>query len=234
MLGEESSVAVQSGSGGYAYFSNGVYDSRSTSYTYNVYGAPPNVCGTLHIDRYLPWNNGQHETTNNWICTNGSGQATKGPWTPSTDQTGQSIYIQWPNGTTTVGGDYKIDDVSNPTIWSNQNPGVGVPIPNQFNGAASDPKWGSGFKFGPGGWSSITATFQNVTTGKYYDGSGYNSNIDVFFFPTVTPAAGGFNISWSVTPPLSGHNSYDTYKWCVSTNDIFYGAFQCLYFYGPR
>ncbi len=234
-LGEESSVAVQSGSGGYAYFSNGVFDSRFTSYTYNVYGAPPNVCGALNIDRYLPWNNGQHETTNNWICTNGSGQATKGPWTPSTDQTGQSIYIQWPNGTTTVGGDYKIDDVSNPTIWSNQNPGIGVPIPNQFNGAASDPKWGSGFKFGPGGWSAITATFQNATTGKYYDGSGYNSNIDVFFFPTVSPPAGGFNISWSVIPPpLSAHNSYDTYKWCVSTNDIFYGTFQCLHFYGPR
>lgn len=234
MWNEKSSVAVQSGSGGYAYFSNGVYDSRFTSYTYNVYGAPANVCGTLHIDRYLPWNNGQHETTNNWICTNGSGQATKGPWTPSTDQTGQSIYIQWPNGTTTVGGDYKVDDVSDPTIWSNQNPGIGVQIPNQFSGAASDPKWGSGFKFGAGGWSAISATFQNVTTAKYYSGSGYNSNVPVVFYPTVTPAAGGFNISWSVTPPLSGHNSSDTYEWCVSTNDYFYGAFQCLYFHGPR
>ncbi len=78
MLGEEASVPVQSGSGGYAYFSNGIFDSRFSSYTYNVYGAPPNVCGTLHIVR-----NGNAESTPSWICTNGSGQATKGPWTGS-------------------------------------------------------------------------------------------------------------------------------------------------------
>lgn len=236
MLREESSVVpAQSGSGGYAYFSNGIFDSRFTSYTYNVYSGPPNVCGTLHIVRYLPWNNGQSETAPNWICTNASGQATKGPWTPSTDQTGQSIYIQWPNGSTTVGGDYKVDDVSDPTIWSNQNPGVGVPIPTQFNGAASDPKWGSGFNFGFNGWSSITATFQNVTTSRYYNGQGYIATFPVHVFGTSSPFAGGFNISWSVTPPpQSSQNSYDTYEWCVYINDYFYSAFQCLYFYGPR
>ena len=94
MLEEESSLPLQGGSGGYAYFSNGVYDSKYTSYTYNVYGAPPNMCGTLNLIR-----NGNPETTSNWICTNASGQATKGPWTASTNQTGQFISIRWPNGT---------------------------------------------------------------------------------------------------------------------------------------
>ena len=212
MLGEESSLLpAQSGSGGYAYFSNGVYDSRFTSYTYNVYSAPPNVCGTLHLVR-----NGNPESTGGWICTNASGQATKGPWTGSTNQTGQSIYIQWPNGSTTVGGDYKVDDGSDPSIWSNQTPGVGVPIPNQFNGGASDVQWGTGFNFGFAGWSSITATFRNISTSKYYNGQGYIADYPVYVFGTSSPPGGGFSISWAVTPPpQSAHNSYDTYEWCV-------------------
>lgn len=41
MLEEESSLTTQCGYEGYAYFSNGVYDSRHTSYTYNVFGGPP-------------------------------------------------------------------------------------------------------------------------------------------------------------------------------------------------
>jgi len=232
-LEEESSLPVQSGSGGYAYFSNGVYDSRYTSYTYNVYGAPPNVCGTLHIVR-----NGVSEITGGWICTNGSGQATKGPWTGSKNQTGQSIYIEWPNGTTTVGGDYKIDDASDPSIWSIQTPGISVPIPTQFNGSGSDVQWGSGFKFGSSGWSSILATFRQIKsdgTSRYYNGSGYSSTSRVYFGGTSSPPAGGFNISWAVTPPPSSvHNSTDTYEWCVYSNDYFYSCFNCLYFYGPR
>lgn len=230
MLEEESSLPVQSGSGGYAYFTNGVFDSRFTSYKYKVTGAPPNVCGTLHIVR-----NGNAETTPGWMCTDASGNGERGPWPGSTNQTGQSIYIEWPNGSTTVGDDYKVDDGSDPTIWANQTPGVGVPIPTQFNGGASDVQWGSGFNFGFDGWSSITGTFQNLTTSKYYNGQGYISDGPVFVFGSSAPAAGGYSISWAVTPPpLSVHNSTDTYEWCVSSNDYFYGCFVCLYFYGPR
>jgi hypothetical protein len=233
MLEEESSLPLQGGSGGYAYFSNGVFDSRYSSYTYNVYGAPANVCGTLHIVR-----NGNSQTTPGWICTNGSGQATMGPWYGSTNQTGQSIYIEWPNGTTTVGGDYKIDDASDPEILSVQTPGVSVPIPTSFNGSGSDTQWGSGFNFGFGGWSSILASFKEIKangSSKYYDGSGYSSTSPVYFLGSSSPPAGGYSISWSVTPPpSSAHNSADTYEWCVYSNDYFYSCFNCLYFYGPR
>ena len=236
MLGEESSPTVQSGSGGYAYFTNGVYDSRFTSYKYYVVNAPANVCGTLHIVRSTPSCYACPEATPGWICTNSIGEGSKGPWTGSTNQTGQSIYIQWPNGTTTVGADYKVDDGSDPDISISQTGGFGVPIPNHFNGSAWDVPWGTGFKFGSGGWSSIRATFRNATTFKYYNGTGYNSTSAVTFYGTSSPPAGGYNISWAVTPPpQSVHNSYDTYEWCVQTNDRFYDSpFRCIFFYGPR
>lgn len=225
MLEEESSLPLQGGSGGYAYFTNGVYDSRYSSYTYNVSGAPPNVCGELHIIR-----NGNWQATPNWICTNASGQATKGPWYGSTDQTGQYIFIQWPDGTTTVGGDYKVDDGSDPNIWPNQTSGFGVSIPTSFNGGASDTQWGTGFSW----WTLIYGTFQNVTTSKYYNGQGYVSDSVEYISGTFSPPT-GFSISWSVPPPPpSAHNSTDTYEWCVHTNDLFYGLSTCVDFYGPR
>jgi len=230
-LEEETSLPAQSGSGGYAYFSNGIYDSRYSSYTYNVYGAPANVCGALKLIRYTPGNNGLDENTNGWICTDSYGQAQRGPWTPSVDQTGQNIRIEWPNGTHTVGGDYKVDDISDPTMSSAQTPGFGVPIPTQFNGTASDTKWGSGF----GWWTSVSATFKNVTTNRYSDGGAYSYTSPQYVPGTMVPSGGGYDIYWAVTPPSqSAHNSYDTYEWCAYTNDYFYSCFVCLYFYGPR
>jgi len=224
-------VTPQSGCGGNAYFSNGVYNKRYDSYTYNVYSAPANVCGTLYIVR-----NGVLEVTPNWICTDAYGGATKGPWTVANgqNQTGENIYIQWPNGCTTTGGDYKVDDGSEPTIDINQSGGFGVPIPSQFDGTASDTAYGSGFNFNPGGWSTITATFQNLSTGLYYNGHNY-----IHYGPGSIPGTAsplqGFNIAWSVTPPpQSAHNSSDDYRWCVSTKDYFYPISKCIDFYGPR
>jgi len=226
MVEEESSLPLQGGSGGYAYFSNGAYDSKYSSYTYNVDGAPPNVCGTLFLIR-----NGDPESTPNWICTDSSGHATKGPWYGSTNQTGQFIRIRWPNDTYTVGGDYKVDDGSEPNIWANQTPGFGVPIPSSFDGTATDAQWGTGFSW----WTSIYATFRNVTTSQYYkDGQGYISATPVYIDGTFSPPT-AFTISWSVpSPPPSAHNSTDTYAWCVYGNDLFYPSSDCLYFYGPR
>ena len=225
MLEEESSLPLQGGSGGYAYFSNGAYDSKYSSYTYNVNSAPPNVCGTLYIIR-----NGNSEATPNWICTDSSGHATKGPWYGSTNQTGQFISIQWPNGTYTVGGDYKVDDGSEPNVWPNQTPGFGVPIPTSFDGTATDAQWGTGFSW----WTSISGTFRDVTTSQYYNGQGYSSATPVYIDGTFSPPT-GFSISWSVpSPPPSIHNSTHTYAWCVYGNDLFYPGFACLYFYGPR
>ena len=223
MLDEESSLPAQSCYGGYAYFSNGVYDCGYTSYTYNVYNGPPNVCGTLHIVR-----NGVEETTPGWICTDAYGQAQKGPWTPSTNQTGQGIYIEWSCGGTTSGGDYKVDDVSPPVIYPDQTGGVGASIPTEFSGWGTDTQWGSGL-------SSISATFQNTSTSRYYDGSGYNSYYPVYFYGTFSPPGGGYSVTWVVTPPPpSAHNSYDSYVWCALGSDHCYGCSVCVPFYGPR
>lgn len=227
MLNEESSLAPQGGSGGYAYFSNGIYDNRYSSYTFNVYSAPPNVCGTLQIVR-----NSNPESSGGWICTDAYGYGSKGPWTPSVNQTGENIRIVWPNGTYTVGGDYKVDDVTDPQIYSYQSGGVGIPIPTDFDGWGSDAQWGTGFNFYA--WSWVKATFKNVSTNKYSGGGAYNSNWPVDVWGTGT----GFSpyyINWSVPPPPpSAHNSYDTYEWCVYSKDYFYSCFQCIYLYGPR
>ena len=232
---EESSAPGLCVHQGYAYFSNGVYDSRDTWYTYNVEGGPPNVCGTLHINR-----NGNNETTGSWLCTDGNGDGSRGPWRGSNNQTGQAIYIEWPNCNTTTGGDYKVDDGSNPVIWSDQTPGFGVPIPTSYDGGGSDTQWGTGFNFNS--WSYIEATFREIKnigtqyeTSKYYNGSGYVATSEVRIPGTASPPAGGFSISWAVTPPPPGsHNSTDTYEWCVYSKDYFYECFECIYFYGPR
>jgi hypothetical protein len=192
--GKEGSIRTLSWpyDGGYAYFSNGVYDCAGTTYSYVIYGAPPNVCGTLNIVR-----NGNFQQTPNWICTDSYGNASKS-WPVSTDQTGTSIYIQWPDGTTTSGGDYKVDDASAPSIW------IDTCNSSVVEGSASDTAWGSGFDFGWGGWSSCRATFQQAYWPyKYWDGSGYNSYYPVEFTCSVSPSGGGYSINWSIVPPPS-------------------------------
>ncbi len=231
MLKEESSLPLQSG-GGNAYFTNGVYDSRNTWYKYIVDNAPPGVCGELHIIR-----NYVSEVTPNWICTNASGHAENGPWRGSKDQTGQNIYILWPNGSRTNGGDYKVDDGSDPTITANQHPGAGVPIPTSFNGTATDVPYGTGFNVNDPSWSYLRGTFRQIKadgSSKYYNGSGYVSDSLLYAPGTASPPV-GYSFNWSISPPPSYlHNSTDTYEWCVYTKDKFYPAYQCLYFYGPR
>src|SRR6185503_19327767 len=104
----------------------------------------------------------------------------------------------------------------------------------QFDGSGSDTQWGTGFNFGFDGWSTITATFQNVTTGKYYNGHNYIRDSEVRISGTASPST-GYNITWSVTPPPpSAHNSDDDYEWCVFSKDYFYPDFTCVEFYGPR
>lgn len=66
---------------------------------YTVTGGPANTCGDLYTFR-----NGSWLVGGGWLCTNASGNATKGPWTwagtPS-DQTDKPSYIRWPDGSQT-------------------------------------------------------------------------------------------------------------------------------------
>jgi hypothetical protein len=215
-------------SGGTGLFSNGPYDWVNSNFTYTITGAPPNVCGTLYTFR-----NGSQLIGPNWICTNSAGSATAGPWSGSSNQTDTNLYIQWPDGSRTSGHSFHVSDASPPTIWIDQPGGSGVPT--AFSGGASDAQWGTGFNHCFNGWSSIRATFRNLSTGKYGDSSGYNNSSPVTFFGSVSPfCAYGFNVGWSVnTPPPSAHVSGNSYRWCVQTWDLFYNSnLACITFSG--
>lgn len=205
--------------------------SRTTTYSYIITGAPPNMCGTLELYR-----NDVYQRNDGWICTDVRGNATKGPWGPPTsDETARDIRITWADGSSTTGGETHINDVTAPYIRSDLTGGYGVPIPTRYGGRASDGKWGTGFDFGPAAWSSLTITYRNLTTGNYYAGSGYTSSTPVYAFAAPSPYIGHV-ITWTASPPpLSAHNTTDTYQWCVSTSDYFYASnTDCVTFYGPR
>lgn len=208
-----SAVASAQLSGGYASFSNDIYDCPGSSYSYTVTNAPPNVCGTLKLVR-----NGVYEETPGWICTDAYGNASKGPWTVSNNQTAQSIRIEWPNGTTTTGGETKVDDNSPPTInFSRYDT-------SSFSGTASDAEWGSGF----GPWTSVRVNFRDVSNGQYWDGSCYCSPTPQTFYASSSPA-GGYDITWSIVPPPDyAHNPFHTYQWCAATNDYCSNVQGCV------
>ena len=87
-----------------------------------------------------------------------------------------------------------------------------LPILNGERGSTS------GRLVGPG----VTTTFQDLTTGKYYDASGgYNSNSTINWGGSASPLF-GFSISSSTPPPASAHNAGHSYRWCVFTRDFFY------------
>lgn len=200
--------------GGDASFSNGIYDcAGGPSYTYRVQSGPPNVCGELRIVR-----NGVLEVTGGWICTDSSGNATKGPWNVVKDQTGTNIFIRWPDGTSTSGGDYKVDDFSKPVAFINSG------YPGSFSGYATDAQWGSGF----GSWTTVKMTFLNDTTGKYWNGSSYGSFSPVYF--VASTSGSGTYITWWMNnpPPVASGNRY---IWCVEANDrCSYSTKKCVTF----
>lgn len=209
-------------SGGTASFSHGPYDWVNSTFYYNVTGAPPNVCGTLHTFR-----NGSQLDSPSWICTNGSGNASMGPYSGSSNQTDTNVNIEWPDGSRTTGGTNHISDASPPSI------NIGTYNGTTFSGSASDAQWGTGFDFGPFGWSGLTTTFQDLSTSKFYDGSGYNSSGQVNFGATPSTYF-GYSINWSTTPPpSSAHLSTHSYRWCVWTYDFFYQSnIACAGFVG--
>jgi len=227
--------------GGYAYFSNGPFDCCNFTYYYSVYGAPANTYGTLHVTR----NGGSDEVTSNWMLSDGSGNATKGPWNANINETATNIYIEWTDSTRTAGGDYHVNDYSAPelTLYSGIQTGSGAPIPGSFFGNATDATWGTGFAEGYAGWTVVRAAFYDSTTHKYYSvsngtytGPGYVTN-DAWVYGGISPNSGS-NVAWVIPaaslPPSSAHNSTDNYEWTVQINDYFYYNYLTAYFDGPR
>lgn len=86
---------------GTGFVSSHINFSQTPDLYFSVTGAPPNVCGALATIR-----NGACLYVPGWVCTDGNGQVTRGPWTWSGtpgDQTDRNIHFNWTNGTTTKG-----------------------------------------------------------------------------------------------------------------------------------
>jgi len=148
---------------------DGVNWGTNPNLSYSITGAPASVCGDLHTYR-----NGSWLVTTGWICTNASGNAAAGPWTWSgtpNDQTDDSLYVQWPDGSQTNPLHHVWD--KHPYTISRTSPG-GAP-PSQWYGEGTDNTWGAGFDTR---WSSIATRYHDIDAHAYW-----------------TPSAGAYNVS---------------------------------------
>ncbi len=198
---------------GTAYFSNAINWSQTPNLYFTVRGGQPNACGDLVTTR-----NGQGLYSPGWICTDSSGNATMGPWTwanTPADQTDTNVQIVWPNNTITQATSDHVWDKTCPTV------SISTASPGSFTGIATDNQWGAGLD---DGWTAVNASYKDLNTGLYWDGTGYYSSVVI--------TTGGFlfgmpfySASWSVSaPPASVHVSTHTYQYTINMTD---GDRQC-------
>jgi hypothetical protein len=182
----------------------------SGSYYLEVQGGPPNTCGELDIKR-----NGVWQYTPNWLCTDSTGYAQKGPWNWSdkaSDETGEPVFIAWPDGTTTD-STYVIVDKNIPWVYVD-SPG-GAP-PTSFYGHATDAQWGAGFDFA----GTCSTYFLDTTTHLYWDPA--TGNYTSSGQKRVTPSRSRVDrwfISWTVSVVPSTHTHGDNYEWTTCCDD---------------
>ena len=198
-----SATAASNGTG---YFNYNINWELTPALRYYVDAGPANTCGESNVQR-----NGTWYFTGNWLCTDGSGDAAKGPWYWS-DQTGDEravAFIRWPDNTTTTTDDH-IWDVTCPSIFID----YWLFPPSGWGGWATDPSNGACF-----GWDSrIYATFQDLDTGLWWNGTSYTSS-SVSKHYSSAPTPGSCYWSWS-TSRHSSHTSGHRYRWkvCVQEN----------------
>jgi hypothetical protein len=185
----------------------------SGSYTYSCTGGQANVCGELDIVR-----NGVSQSTPGWFCTDGSGNGTMGPWNWSdkaSDETGDPIYITWPNGNTTNSTYIIVDKNYARTYIDSSMPTTTTPT--SYNGHATDATWGTGFDFGFVAFS----VFQDRTTGNYWSPSSGQYNAG---YTEVTPSSishsGRWYVSWTTSfPSVGSHTTGHLYRWYTCFTD---------------
>jgi hypothetical protein len=175
---------------------------------YYVSGGPASTCGELNSYRNGSWLFGP-----GWLCTDASGNSTKGPWyTANANQTDNPSFIRWPNSSTTT-NDWHIWDNSCPS------PSISTATTSSFTGGATDAQWGVCFTSG----SRVETFYQDVTTNRYWSsGTGSFSAV----WPSVTFVYGnlsgvpGCSGTWSVTPPpASAHVSGHQYAYHACVKD---------------
>lgn len=193
---------------GSAYFNQSINWPDTQPLYFYVSGAPANTCGDLYADR-----NGSGYVLNaaNWICTNGSGNATAGPWSSNPDDETASVYIDWGSCESPVAT--HIWDVGHPDVTINSG------IPGSFTGSADDEAWGAGFA---ASWSNCAMTFHNDTTGLWWSTStgSYSSSTEAFV-PCTLFGMPSLNIDWAANniPDGPDHVSSQHYTWLVAIYD---------------
>lgn len=203
--GEMRNAIAASGTG---VFSDPINWELTPPLYYYVSGGPANTCGESNVQR-----NGTWHFSANWLCTDGSGNATKGPWYWSNQTADERAvaFIRWPNNTTTS-TDEHIWDVTCPTI----NIDYWLFPPYGWGGWANDGTNGACF----GSYSRIYSTFQSLTTGQYWQGTSYSSGSASKHYSSG-PSAGSCYWSWGTSYPSStAHTSGHQYRWkvCVQEN----------------
>jgi len=181
---------------------------------YYITGGPANTCGELDTFR-----NGSWLFSPGWVCTDASGNATKGPWswtsTPS-DQTDDPTFIRWPDGTTTNNATHIWDKTCAMTY---RDTSVQTP-PTSYSGHATDTMWGAGFDFSPPAYSY----FQDITNQfalLYWVNAtaGYGSSSPVQITPSLTHVNRWY-VNWSTAFPASNnHLSGHKYQWTTCVSD---------------
>lgn len=191
---------------------------------YNVNGGPANTCGDLHVSR----NGGPDTVTSGWLCTDGSGNATKGPWTWANQNGDEDAYgyIAWPNGTSTTVA-HHIWDKTAPSITINS---FGSTPPTAFTGSANDGSYGSGFKADFGSDAGVPYSTGSKCSVQFWDAStrlywcpgysSYTSSLACSVSCTISGMPSRF-VTWSAdqVPPGSAHSPWDSYQWTVSVYD---------------
>lgn len=207
-------TAASNGSGQFNYNRNWQY---TPALTYKVENGPANTCGEANVSR-----NGTWEFTPNWLCTDGSGYALKGPWywaNQADDETAEA-FIRWPDNSATS-TDWHIWDKRCPTLTIESFP------PSSWFGFASDPPYGACF----GAWTNVNySTYQDITPGfgGYWPGSGTNYTSG---YTEVSSSLNGLptcGAEWSGPLPPN-HTSGHTYKWTFCMREHFQSAcYPCV------
>jgi hypothetical protein len=204
--------SLAAAAGGSGYFSREYNWKNSPSLYYTVAGGPPNTCGDLWTSRNgAAWIN----EAGGWLCTDSSGNQTKGPWSWANQPRDETAYVEirWPDGTRTTTARH-VWDKTCPTVTLNPT----YPAPTGFRGWAQDALWGAGFD---ARWTTCQTQYQDADTGLYLtnQSGGYASTTPYWFNCTVSGMP-SMNVTWfGYVPPLSWHDTGHCYWWTVCISD---------------
>lgn len=197
---------------GSAYFSDEINWEQNPTLYYTVAGAPASTCGDVWVSR----NGGAYQETAGWICTDGSGNATKGPWYHGDQADDETAYafVEWVTSSGTCYSPTKkhIWDVGPPTAQ------VTSSCPSSFSGTASDEAWGAGFH---SDWDACWGAYYNSTTNRWWHPStGSYSETETVIIGCTCSGMPSMNITWSCSSKPSSHVSGHNYTWYAWVWDI--------------